>query len=85
MNDHSWEDATDWCDTLIRRQDFIYFLSGSEAFMKTSKAKTAVAAREWKRRIENPLTEAQKTEKADDEVERQQMIQRTLAKQELEG
>ena len=38
--------------------------------MKASKEKTAAAAREAKRRLENPLTEAQKAA----EVERQRTI-----------
>ena len=41
--------------------------------MKASKEKTAVAVRVAKRRLENPLTEAQKVA----EAERQRKIQRT--------
>jgi hypothetical protein len=45
--------------------------------MKASKGKTAAAARNAKRRLEIPLTEAQKSEKIVAEVERQQKIRRT--------
>ena len=45
--------------------------------MKASKGKIAVAERKAKRRLENPLTEAQKSEKIAAEVERQRKIQRT--------
>ena len=45
--------------------------------MKVSKEKTAVAARKAKRRLENPLTKAQKAGKVVAEAERQQKIQRT--------
>jgi hypothetical protein len=45
--------------------------------MKASKEKTAVAGRDAKRRLENPLTEAQKVEKVAAEIERQRKIQRT--------
>ena len=45
--------------------------------MKLPKEKSTVAAREAKRRLENPLTEAQKVEKATVEVERLRKIQRT--------
>ena len=48
--------------------------------MKATKEKTAVAAREAKRRLENPVTDAQKSEKFVVEVERQQKIQRTAIK-----
>ena len=45
--------------------------------MKLPKEKTAAAARHAKRRLENPLTEAQKSEKAAVEAERLRKIQRT--------
>ena len=45
--------------------------------MKAAKDKTSVAARKSKRRLENPLTEAQKAEKVVAEVERQRKNQRT--------
>ena len=45
--------------------------------MKLSNEKSAAAAREAKRRLENPLTEAQKVEKAAVEAERLRKIQRT--------
>jgi alkanesulfonate monooxygenase SsuD/methylene tetrahydromethanopterin reductase-like flavin-dependent oxidoreductase (luciferase family) len=41
------------------------------------KEKSAAAIREAKRRLENPLTEAQKAEKAADDVERLRKIHRT--------
>ncbi len=46
--------------------------------MKLRKGKYAAVAKKAKRRLENPLTKAQKAEKAAvDEVERQRKIQRT--------
>ncbi len=45
--------------------------------MKLPNEKTAVAARDAKRRLENPLTEEQKVEKATIEAERLRKIQRT--------
>jgi hypothetical protein len=45
--------------------------------MKLPNEKYAVAAREAKRRLENPLREAQKAEKAAVEAERLRKIQRT--------
>jgi hypothetical protein len=45
--------------------------------MKASIEKTAAAARKANRRLQNPLTEAQKYERFVAEVERQQNIQRT--------
>ena len=45
--------------------------------MKLPNEKTAAAARDAKRRLENPLTEAQKVEKATVEAERLRKIQRT--------
>jgi hypothetical protein len=45
--------------------------------MKLPKEKTAYAARKTKRRLENPLTKAQKDEKVAAMAERQQKIQRT--------
>ncbi len=42
--------------------------------MKVPKEKTAAAARDAKRRLENPLTEAQKAEKAAAESERLRKI-----------
>ena len=45
--------------------------------MKASKENTVAAARKAKRRLENPLTEAQKVEKVDAEAERQRKILRT--------
>ena len=45
--------------------------------MKLPKEKSAAAAREAKRRLENPLTEAQKAEKATVDAERLRKIQRT--------
>ena len=45
--------------------------------MKTSKGTIVAAAREAKRRLDNPLTEAQKPEKVAAEVERQRKIQPT--------
>jgi hypothetical protein len=45
--------------------------------MKLPNEKTAAAARDAKRRLENPLTEAQKAEKAAVEAERLRKIQRT--------
>ncbi len=45
--------------------------------MKLPKEKFAVAAREAKRRLENPLTKAQKAEKAAFDAERLRKIQRT--------
>ncbi len=55
----------------------LFFRSGSDEFMKASKKKTAAAARHAKRRLENPLTEAEKAEKMVAEAERQRRIQRT--------
>ncbi len=46
--------------------------------MKLPKEKSAAAAREVKRRLENPLTEAQKAEKVAVEAERLLKIQRTV-------
>ncbi len=43
--------------------------------MKLSKEKSAAAARHAKRRLENPLTKAQKTEKAEVDAERLRKIQ----------
>ena len=45
--------------------------------MKLPKEKSAAAARHAKRRLENPLTEAQKVEKAAVEAERLRKIKRT--------
>ena len=45
--------------------------------MKVPKEKTAAAARKTKRRLENPLTDAQKVEKAAAEAERLRKIQQT--------
>ena len=45
--------------------------------MKSPKQKYAAAARDAKRRLENPLTESQKAEKAAAEAERIRKIQRT--------
>ena len=45
--------------------------------MKLSKQKCVVAAREAKRRLENPLTEAEEVEKTSDDAERLRKIQRT--------
>ena len=45
--------------------------------MKVQKMKTAVAVRKTKRRLENPLTEAQKSEKVAAEAERLRKNQRT--------
>ncbi len=45
--------------------------------MKLPKEKSAATAREAKRRVENPLTKAQKSEKAAVEAERLRKIQRT--------
>ena len=45
--------------------------------MKLPKEKFAAAARDAKRRLENPLTRAQKAEKAAVDVERLRKIQRT--------
>ena len=45
--------------------------------MKLPKEKSAVAARDAKRRLENPLTEAHKAEKAAVDAERLRKIQRT--------
>jgi hypothetical protein len=45
--------------------------------MKLPKEKSAASAREAKRRLENPLTKAQKAEKAADDAERLRKIQRT--------
>ena len=45
--------------------------------MKASKGKTAVAARKATRRLENCMTEVQKSEKFAAEIERQRKIQRT--------
>ena len=45
--------------------------------MKASKETTAVATRKAKRRLENPLTEAQKAEKNVAEVERYRKVLRT--------
>ncbi len=45
--------------------------------MKLPKEKCDVAAREAKRRLENPLTKAQKSEKALAKAERLRKIQRT--------
>ncbi len=45
--------------------------------MKSPNEKSAAATREAKRRLENPLTEAQKAEKAAVEAERLRKIQRT--------
>ena len=45
--------------------------------MKLPKEKSAVAAREAKRRLENPLTRAQKAEKASDNAERLRKIRLT--------
>ena len=42
--------------------------------MKLPKEKSAAAAREAKRRLENPVTEAQKVEKATAEAERLRKI-----------
>ena len=41
------------------------------------KEKSAAAARDAKRRLENPVTEAQKAEKAADDAEQLRKIQRT--------
>ena len=49
--------------------------------MKASKAKTVVAARKAKSRLENPLTEVQKAEKVAAEAERQRKIHRTADEQ----
>ena len=46
--------------------------------MKLPNEKTAAAARDAKRRLENPLTEAQKAEKSAVNAERLLKIQRTL-------
>jgi len=48
--------------------------------MKLPKEKSAVAARHAKRRLESPLTKAQKAEKVAAEVERLRKIQRTADK-----
>jgi hypothetical protein len=45
--------------------------------MKLPKQKSAAAARDAKRRLENPLTKAQEVEKATAEAERIRKIQRT--------
>ncbi len=45
--------------------------------MKVPKEKTAAAARDAKRRLENPLTESQKAERVAVEAERQQKKFRT--------
>jgi len=48
--------------------------------MKASREKYAVAARHAKRRLENTLTEVQKTKKVAAEAERRRKIQRTADK-----
>ena len=51
-------------------------IDGKLIIMKLSKEKSAVAAREAKRRLENPLTEAQKAGKFASEAKRLRKIQR---------
>ena len=46
--------------------------------MKLPKEKSPVAAREAKRRLENPLTKPKKPEKVADDAERLRKIQRTV-------
>jgi hypothetical protein len=48
--------------------------------MKLPKERSAATARDAKRRLENPLTEAQKDEKAEVDAERLRKIQRTADK-----
>ena len=48
--------------------------------MKSTEEKTAAAARDSKRRLENPLAEAQKAEKAATEPERLRKTQRMANK-----
>ena len=48
--------------------------------MKASKEKNVIAARDAKRRLENPLTEVQKSKIVVDEAERQRKIKRTADK-----
>jgi hypothetical protein len=69
--------VTDWQFILIERRDLKSLLSASEVFMKAQKEKAAAAARDAKRRLDNPLTEAEKAKKSAAEVEWQRLIQRT--------
>ena len=67
-------------DYLILGNDFKKIdIAIKVSIMKLQKEKSAAAVNKAKRRLENPLTEAQKAEKdAADEAERLRKIQRTI-------